>query len=78
MAIFTVQQAEANLSRLIAAAMSRDDVVIAMDEQPLVRLVPVASKKQRRPGALRGRISLTPAFFEPLPDDELDSWNCCG
>ena len=75
MAIFTVHQAKTNLSKLIAGAMSGNDVVIARHGQPLVRLVPVASIKPRRRGALRGQISLTSAFFEPLPADEQDSWN---
>ena len=74
MTIFTVHQAKTNLSKLIAEALNGNDVVIARNKQPLIRLVPLDSVKPRRPGALKGQISLTPAFFEPLPEDELDSW----
>ena len=74
MAIFTVHQAKTNLSKLIAEILNGNDVVIARNKQPLIRLVPVDSVKRRRPGALKGQISLTPAFFEPLSEDELNSW----
>jgi hypothetical protein len=29
---------------------------------------------KRRFGALRGRLSIGPEFFEPLPEHELASW----
>jgi hypothetical protein len=35
---------------------------------------PGAPKPRRQFGALRGKISIGPEFFEPLPPDELELW----
>ena len=74
--IFTVHQAKTQLSRLIAAALKGEEVVIARGDKPVVRLTPV-EPPSRAPafGSMRGRIALTDAFFESLPDDETDRWN---
>ena len=68
-----IQDAKANLSRLIDAAMLGEDVVISKAGKPFVRLVPV-QLPTRYPGAAKGKAALTPAFFEPLPEDELAAW----
>ncbi len=75
MAQFSVHDAKTNLSRLIAAALNGDEVVIARGAVPAVRLVPVAPAGKRRFGALKGRIGIDGRFDEPLPDDELAGWN---
>ncbi len=75
MAQFSVHDAKTNLSKLIAAALAGDDVVIARGNVPAVRLVPVVPKGQRSFGALKGRIAIDEAFHEPLTDDELAGWS---
>ncbi len=71
-----VHEAKTHLSRLIDQARAGEDVIIAKNNVPLVRLVPVdAAQPARRFGALKGRIKIGDAFFEPLPDDELDAWD---
>lgn len=75
MAQFTVHDAKTNLSRLIADALAGGDVVISRGSVPVVRLVPVKPLGRRVFGALKNKISLDETFNEPLPDDELDSWN---
>ena len=74
--IFTVHQAKTQLSKLIAAALEGEDVVIARGDKPVVRLTPVEPLR-RAPvfGSMKGRIALTEAFFEPLPDDETALWD---
>jgi prevent-host-death family protein len=74
MAQFSVQDAKTNLSKLITAALAGDDVVIARNNVPMVRLVPVAPLGKRCFGALKGLISLDARFDEPLPEDELGGW----
>ena len=74
MTIVTVHQAKTQLSKLIAQAMSGDDVVIANGPTPKVRLTPVAPLRKRQFGALKGVVSLDDSFFEPLPADELAAW----
>ncbi len=68
-----VQQAKAQLSKMVDAAMLGEEVIIAKAGKPFVRLVPVALPS-RRPGAAKGKALVSPAFFEPLPEDELQHW----
>ncbi len=75
MAQFSVHEAKTNLSKLIAAALEGGDVVIARGSVPAVRLVPVAPLGKRQFGALKGKIAIDSRFHEPLPADELDSWD---
>ncbi len=71
----TVHYAKTNLSRLIERALAGEEIVIARGKEPVLRLVPIAKPKPKRKfGAMRGRIRLTKAFFEPLPEAELKRW----
>lgn len=74
--IVTVHKAKTQLSKLIAAALDGEEVVIARGSEPTVKLVPV--KPRRVFGLLKGQIELPDSFFDPLPDDELALWNCEG
>jgi prevent-host-death family protein len=75
MAEFTIHAAKTNLSQLIARALAGEEVIVKRGSQPVVRLVPIRQvPKERKFGAMRGRIKVTDAFFEPLPDEELDAW----
>lgn len=71
----TVHKAKTHLSQLIAAAEAGEEVIIMRDQEAVVRLVPVGEPVPTRQfGALAGKLSLTAAFFEPLPADELVAW----
>ena len=73
--IVKVHQAKTQLSKLIAAALAGEEVVIARGSEPVVKLTPLAPvKKKRVPGRFKGQFKLTDAFFEPLPDEELALW----
>lgn len=67
-----VQEAKTRLSQILAQAESGEDVVIARDGTPIVRLVPVTAPPPRELGFLSG--SVPESFFDPLPDDELEHW----
>jgi prevent-host-death family protein len=67
-----VHEAKAQLSELLERAARGEEVVIAKRGKPFVRLVRVDDRAPRRPGIAKGR--LTEAFFEPLPDEELEAW----
>lgn len=79
--IVKMHQAKTQLSKLIAAAIAGEEVVIARGSEPMVRLTPVESKAppprraRRRFGALKDKIAFSDSFFDPLPDDELALWN---
>jgi prevent-host-death family protein len=73
--IVTIHAAKTHLSRLVEQARAGEEIVIARGKTPMVKLVPVdAPKPTRRFGAMKGKASTTPAFFEPLPPDELAGW----
>jgi prevent-host-death family protein len=71
----TIHKAKTNLSKLIKKASEGEEVIIARGDKPVARLVPVGETKgKRRPGSLKGKLRVGKEFFEPLPPDELASW----
>ena len=71
----TIHAAKTHLSALIEDVRGGEDVVISKGKEPVARLIPFAPRKTARAfGAMKGRISVEAAFFEPLPDDELAAW----
>jgi antitoxin (DNA-binding transcriptional repressor) of toxin-antitoxin stability system len=70
MATVNIYAAKTSLSRLIDAALRGEEVVIARDNKPLVRLVPVnaAESRPRRLGSARGQIQIADDFDAPLAD----------
>lgn len=65
-----MHQAKSSLSRLVARALAGEDIVIARNGEPLVRLVPVPKeRKQRVPGRGKGTISIGPDF--EFTDEEI-------
>ncbi len=74
MSIVNVHQAKTQLSRLLAQVEAGEEVVIARRGQPVARLVSCKPRGKRQFGAMKGKIALTDAFFEPLPEDELKLW----
>ena len=77
--IVKIHAAKTTLSRLIVRVLAGERVVIARADTPLVELVPHHAPTEhggrtRRFGSLRGVVAVTPAFFEPLPADELSDW----
>ncbi|MGD9507410.1 MAG: type II toxin-antitoxin system Phd/YefM family antitoxin [Geminicoccaceae bacterium] len=69
----SVRRAKAKLSQLLERAAAGEEVLITKRGKPFVRLVVVADNAPRPPGLAKGR--LTDAFFEPLPQDELEAWH---
>ena len=71
--LVNVHDAKSRLSKLIVAAQAGDDVVIARNGKPAVRLVPL------KPGAfqfdtLAHLVDAVPEFDEPIDEDELALW----
>ena len=61
--IVNMHQAKTSLSRLVERALAGEDVVIARNGTPLVRLVPVVKeRKPRVPGRGKGKIWISPDF----------------
>ncbi|HYW13537.1 MAG TPA: type II toxin-antitoxin system Phd/YefM family antitoxin [Longimicrobium sp.] len=75
MMIVNVHAAKTNLSKLIEQAEAGEEVIIARNSEPVVKLVPVGRIKPKRVfGSMKGRFTVPPEFFDPLPDDELAAW----
>jgi prevent-host-death family protein len=74
MTTVTVHEAKTNLSRLIAAVLAGEEVVIARGKVPAVKLVPIEPKPKRVPGLWKGKVEIGPEFFEPMSDAELAHW----
>jgi prevent-host-death family protein len=75
MTTVTVHVAKTTLSQLLARVEAGEEIVIARDKTPVAKLVPIkTTKPRRRFGSMRGKISIGPEFFEPLPEEELKRW----
>lgn len=68
-----VHHAKTNLSKLIWRAEAGDEVIIARDGKPVVKLVPVQSlpRKLFKAGALKGRLRVPADFLAPDSEIEL-------
>jgi prevent-host-death family protein len=72
-ATFTIREAKAKLSSLIARARNGEEITISRRKKPVVQLValPVARTGPRIPGAWKGKISWSDDAFNLLTDQEL-------
>ena len=71
--IVNVHEAKTQLSRLLKRAHDGEEIILAKAGKPYARLVPLDTGLPRQPGIASGRVD--DAFFEPLPDEELDAWD---
>lgn len=76
MKVFTVHAAKTQFSKLIAWAQAGEEIVIAKGSTPVVKLVALhgGQAPARKFGAMKGQATVTTAFFQPLPDSELEGW----
>jgi prevent-host-death family protein len=68
-----VHEAKTQFSRLLKRAHEGETIVLAKAGKPYARLVPLEQDQPRQPGIVDGRVD--DAFFEPLPESELEAWN---
>jgi len=70
----TIHAAKTQLSRLIAAAVAGEEVVIAKGGKPIVRLVPIPQGRFTI-GLMADRLTApAPDFLAPMDEDELTLW----
>ncbi|MCP4682545.1 MAG: type II toxin-antitoxin system Phd/YefM family antitoxin [Desulfobacterales bacterium] len=67
-----VHEAKTHFSKLLARAHAGEEIIIAKAGKPWAKLVPLTRMKNRVPGIAKGAVR--DAFFEPLPEDELQAW----
>lgn len=71
-----IHEAKTQLSKLIASVERGNEIVIARYGEPVARLVPFreAAAPPRTPGSAKGKFTVPPEFFEPLPSDLLEAF----
>ncbi len=66
---FNVAEAKAQFSSLVRRATAGEEIVIAKDNNPLVKIVSLSEPgKRRKPGSAKGRVRMSPDF-DPTPSD---------
>ena len=69
MVVRNISEAKAELSALIEAVLSGDEVIIAKAGKPVARLIAFrGATRPRTPGSMAGEIWIAPDF-DTLPDD---------
>ena len=72
-----IHAAKTHLSRLLDAAASGEEILIARAGRPVARLVPLegtAAPQQRQLGRLAGQVTVPKDFDAPLPEDVLNGF----
>lgn len=70
--VFNVGEAKARFSELVQKAMLGEEVIIAKDHKPVLKLVALEQpKKQRVPGSAKGQVRMA-ADFDETPEDFKD------
>jgi prevent-host-death family protein len=65
---FNIAEAKAHFSELIEKAMLGEEVIVAKDNKPVAKIVPLRPAK-RKPGTGRGKVLyISPDFDAPLED----------
>lgn len=72
-----IHEAKTNLSKLIPAVLSGEEVIITKSGQPMVKIVPIEENgSKRQVGIYAGKIKYNYNFEDPLPVDVIeDFWN---
>jgi antitoxin (DNA-binding transcriptional repressor) of toxin-antitoxin stability system len=71
----TIHVAKTTLSQLLLRVEAGEEIVLARGKEPVAKLVPFQPPPNKRKfGALRGIVSVSPSFFDPLPENELTAW----
>ena len=73
MSTFNIADAKARFSELVKKAMLGEEVIIARDNKPVLKLVPVEERTQpRQPGTGKGQVLHVSPDFDETPGDFKD------
>lgn len=70
---YNIHAAKTQLSKLIEATLAGEEVIIARDSQPVVRLVPLPQGGFKL-GLLESQFGILPDFMDPMVEDDLEDW----
>ena len=69
MSQYNITEAQAQLSKLTRRALAGEEVIIARDNKPLVRLIPVHTLRHtRQPGSGKGQLLWMAPDFDAIPE----------
>lgn len=71
MSSYTIGEAKTNLSKLVHRAEEGEEVIVRRGRKPVAQIVAISDQKpapRRKPGSMRGRISVPEDFDEWPPD----------
>jgi len=67
---YNIAEAKSHFSELIKLALLGEEVVIARDNKPILKLAPVSDMKEvRQPGSAKGQILSIAPDFNDVPAD---------
>ena len=67
---YNIAEAKSHFSELVKQALLGEEIVIARDNRPLVRLTPVnEARTERKPGSGKGQILYLSPDFDDLSED---------
>jgi prevent-host-death family protein len=70
---YNIAEAKSHFSELVKKAMLGEEIVIAKDNKPLLKLVPMTVPgKERKPGTAKDQILYMAPDFDQLPPDFKD------
>lgn len=73
---YNIQEAEANLPRLLEEVASGAEVIIAKEGKPLARISRIEESRPKiRFGVLKGKVKVSDDFDAPLPDELLSEFD---
>jgi prevent-host-death family protein len=69
--VFNLYEAKSALSKLVDRAAAGEEIVIAKNGRPMVKIVPLtgSARAPRRPGGWEGRVRIADDFDAPLPPE---------
>jgi antitoxin (DNA-binding transcriptional repressor) of toxin-antitoxin stability system len=75
MTTVTIHMVKTHISKLIERAERGEEVIIARGKTPVARRIPYEPEQPKRGfGSMRGRATIGPECWEPLPEEELKLW----
>jgi antitoxin (DNA-binding transcriptional repressor) of toxin-antitoxin stability system len=72
--VHNLYEAKLNLSRLVDRAAAGEEIVIAKNGKPMIKLVALPHEPKRVPGGWEGKVWEAPDCWAPMTEEELRLW----
>ena len=78
MILVNIHDAKTNLSKYLAQLEKEEKIIICKHNKPIAEITPInltQNMEHRSIGLAEGEFTVPPSFFDPLPDEILQSFN---